>query len=26
MLTREDIFKHVKEKYGTSPDYPWKKY
>ncbi|MDM5303965.1 MmcQ/YjbR family DNA-binding protein [Bacillus vallismortis] len=26
MLTREDIFKHVKEKYGTSPDYPWEKY
>ncbi|MCY8979754.1 MmcQ/YjbR family DNA-binding protein [Bacillus halotolerans] len=26
MLTREDIFKHVKEKYGTSPDYPWSKF
>lgn len=26
MLTRKDIFKHVKEKYGTLPDYPWQKY
>lgn len=26
MLTREDIFKHVKEHYGTSPDYLWKKF
>ncbi|QQK78510.1 MmcQ/YjbR family DNA-binding protein [Salicibibacter cibi] len=26
MLTREDIFKHVKEIYGTSPDYPFKKF
>ncbi|MEC1736349.1 MmcQ/YjbR family DNA-binding protein [Bacillus mojavensis] len=26
MLTREDIFKHVKEKYGSSPDYPWEEY
>lgn len=26
MVTREDIFKHVKENYGTSPDYPFKKF
>ncbi|MFC7395543.1 MmcQ/YjbR family DNA-binding protein [Scopulibacillus cellulosilyticus] len=26
MLTREDIFRHVKEKYGTLPDYPWKRF
>jgi len=26
MLTREDIFKHVKENYGTTPDYMWKKF
>ena len=26
MLTREDIFKHIKENYGTSPDYPWEKF
>lgn len=26
MLTREDIFKHVKENYGTTPDYPWDKF
>lgn len=26
MLTREDIFKHVKENYGTFPDYPWGKH
>ncbi|WP_449354951.1 MmcQ/YjbR family DNA-binding protein [Virgibacillus natechei] len=26
MLTREDIFKHVKENYGTSPDYLWDKF
>ncbi|MCY8573793.1 MmcQ/YjbR family DNA-binding protein [Bacillus haynesii] len=26
MLTREDIFKHVKEKFGTSPDYPFQKF
>ncbi|MEK4198011.1 MmcQ/YjbR family DNA-binding protein [Cytobacillus sp. FSL K6-0265] len=26
MLTREDIFKHVKENYGTSPDYPFQKF
>lgn len=26
MLTREDIFKHVKENYGTLPDYPFKKF
>lgn len=24
MLTREDVFQHVKENYGTSPDYPFK--
>jgi len=26
MLTRADIFKHVKEKYDTLPDYPFKKF
>lgn len=26
MLTREDIFRHVKEKYGTVPDYPWTRF
>lgn len=26
MLTREDIFKHVKEKFRTSPDYPFQKF
>lgn len=26
MLSRKDIFKHVKQKYGTSPDYPWEKF
>lgn len=26
MLTREDIFQYVKEKYGTSPDYPFQKF
>ncbi|GIN77683.1 hypothetical protein CHCC14820_2506 [Bacillus paralicheniformis] len=26
MLTREDIFKHVKEKFGTLPDYPFQKF
>lgn len=26
MLTREDIFKHVKENYGTLPDYPFRKF
>lgn len=26
MLTREDIFKHVKENYGTVPDYPFRKF
>ncbi|WP_059105019.1 MmcQ/YjbR family DNA-binding protein [Shouchella shacheensis] len=26
MLTREDIFKYVKENYGTSPDYPFQKF
>ncbi|MEK3889429.1 MmcQ/YjbR family DNA-binding protein [Bacillus sp. FSL K6-3431] len=26
MLTREDIFKHVEEKYGTLPDYQWGKF
>ncbi|WP_373894123.1 MmcQ/YjbR family DNA-binding protein [Virgibacillus sp. CBA3643] len=26
MLTREDIFKHVKENYDTSPDYLWDKF
>lgn len=25
-MTREDIFKHVKENYGTSPDYPFQKF
>ena len=24
MLTRKDVFEHVKENYGTSPDYPFK--
>ncbi|MDV0447287.1 hypothetical protein MsAg5_11690 [Methanosarcinaceae archaeon Ag5] len=23
MITREEIFVHVKEKYGVEPDYPW---
>ena len=23
MITREDIFVYVKEKYGIAPDYPW---
>ncbi|MCI4126475.1 MmcQ/YjbR family DNA-binding protein [Bacillus haynesii] len=26
MLTREDIFKHVKEKFDTSPDYLFQKF
>lgn len=26
MLTRNDIFKHVNEKYGTLPDYPFKQF
>ncbi|CDQ38927.1 MULTISPECIES: MmcQ/YjbR family DNA-binding protein [Virgibacillus] len=26
MITRETIFKHAKEKYGTSPDYPFQKF
>lgn len=26
MVTREDIFKHVKENYGTLPAYPFKKF
>lgn len=26
MLTREDIFKHVKENYDTVPDYPFEKF
>lgn len=26
MITRDDIFRHVKEKYGTLPDYPWKRF
>src|SRR5699024_8106792 len=26
MLTREDIFNHIKEKYGTTPDFPFKKF
>ncbi|AXF56433.1 MmcQ/YjbR family DNA-binding protein [Salicibibacter kimchii] len=26
MLTRGDIFKHVKETYGTLPDYPFKQF
>lgn len=26
MLTREAILKKVKEKYNTSPDYPWDKF
>ncbi|GGK08237.1 hypothetical protein GCM10007063_33280 [Lentibacillus kapialis] len=26
MLTREDIFKHVQETYGTLPDYPFRKF
>lgn len=26
MLTREDIFKQVKENYDTAPDYPFKKF
>lgn len=26
MLTREDICNHIKEKYGTTPDYPFKKF
>jgi len=26
MLTREDIFNHVKENYDTSPDYPFQKF
>lgn len=26
MLTREAIFKHVREHYGTSPDFPFKKF
>jgi predicted DNA-binding protein (MmcQ/YjbR family) len=26
MLTREEVFKHVKENYGTVPDYPWMKH
>lgn len=26
MLTRKDIFKHVKENFSTSPDYPFQKF
>jgi|SRR5690625_282114 len=26
MLTREDVFKHVQETYGSSPDYPFIKF
>ncbi|WP_152657925.1 MmcQ/YjbR family DNA-binding protein [Oceanobacillus sp. CFH 90083] len=26
MLTREDIFNHVKKNFGTSPDYPFQKF
>ena|SRR5690625_4561311 len=26
MLTRENIFKHVKENFGTAPDYPFQKF
>ncbi|MBY7141809.1 MmcQ/YjbR family DNA-binding protein [Virgibacillus sp. NKC19-3] len=26
MITREDIFTHVKASYGTLPDYPFKKF
>lgn len=26
MITRKDIFKHVKENYDTSPDYPFKNF
>src|SRR5699024_197706 len=26
MLTREDIFNHIKENYGTTPDLPFKKF
>ena len=25
MIKREEIFKHVKEKYNIAPDYPWKR-
>ncbi|MBD7971017.1 MmcQ/YjbR family DNA-binding protein [Paenibacillus gallinarum] len=25
MMKREEIFEHVKEKYNTTPDYPWDK-
>lgn len=25
-MTRENVFKYAKQKYGTIPDYPWKKY
>ncbi|EDO9794746.1 MmcQ/YjbR family DNA-binding protein [Campylobacter fetus] len=25
-MTRETVFKYAKEKYGTIPDHPWKKY
>lgn len=26
MVTREEIFKFVQNKYGVEPDYPWEKY
>lgn len=26
MLSRKDILKYVKQKYGTTPDYPWEKF
>lgn len=26
MLKREEIFKYVKEKYNTTPEYLWQKY
>lgn len=26
MTKRDNVFKYAKEKYGTNPDYPWKKY
>lgn len=25
-MTREEIFEYVKEKYNTTPDYPWNKF
>ncbi|MCM2982481.1 MmcQ/YjbR family DNA-binding protein [Niallia circulans] len=26
MTTRKEIFSYAKEKYGTNPEYPWKKF